>query len=266
MPFVEIRTTRNSILSYAEHFHSGISLGLITGGKTCLNIDGERYIVEKGDLVLIAPGQVHSCNPVNGRPRDYHMLIIDDRWCVEHFGRYFKTEKTLRVPRPVVRDVEIYAEAIRLVKALLCGSMTQRMQKNFEAFISKLLRTYAVSEYSNHKNDDKYLSLLNIAHGPEQGYAMGNDLSVSTLARSAGVRRESFSRYIRRLTGLSPQLYLHCLRLEKGRRFLREGKTIAEAAFASGYADQSHFHRMFLRFYSVTPGCYRKNRSHLFKK
>lgn len=53
--------------------------------------------------------------------------------------------------------------------------------------------------------------------------------------------------------------------LKKARRLLRQGKSIAEAA-AAGYADQSRLHRMFVKFYSVTPGCYRKGASHSCKK
>lgn len=56
------------------------------------------------------------------------------------------------------------------------------------------------------------------------------------------------------------------MRLEEGRRLLRRGMSIAEAAAASGYVDQSHFHRMFVRFFSVTPGCCQKGESHPYKK
>ena len=83
-------------------------------------------------------------------------------------------------------------------------------------------------------------------------------------ARRAGLRRESFSRAFRRTAGLPPKAWLHCLRLEKARAMLRQGKSIADAALAAGYADQSHFHRMFVKFYSVTPGCYQRGRSHSY--
>ena len=87
---------------------------------------------------------------------------------------------------------------------------------------------------------------------------------VTSLARRAGLRRESFSRAFRRTAGLPPKAWLHCQRLEKARALLRQGKSIAEAALAAGYADQSHFHRMFVKFYSVTPGCYQRGRSHSY--
>jgi AraC-like DNA-binding protein len=87
---------------------------------------------------------------------------------------------------------------------------------------------------------------------------------VTSLAQRAGLRRESFSRAFRRTAGLPPKAWLHCLRLEKARALLRQGKSITEAALAAGYADQSHFHRMFVKFYSVTPGCYQRGRSHSY--
>ena len=52
--------------------------------------------------------------------------------------------------------------------------------------------------------------------------------------------------------------------IEKARERLRTGAAIAHLAHDLGFADQSHFHRMFVKFYSVTPGCYQRGRSHSY--
>ena len=61
---LEIRTTLDSTLPYAEHFHSSFSFGLILDGQTRFFLGKEAHLAEAGDIVLIAPEQVHSCNPV----------------------------------------------------------------------------------------------------------------------------------------------------------------------------------------------------------
>ncbi len=33
------------------------------------------------DLIVIPPHAPHSCNPLHGRPRSYHMLYLDVTWC-----------------------------------------------------------------------------------------------------------------------------------------------------------------------------------------
>jgi AraC-like DNA-binding protein len=39
---------------------------------------------------------------------------------------------------------------------------------------------------------------------------------------------------------------------------MRAGDSLAEAAFASGFADQSHMTRQFHRTYGITPGRWRE--------
>jgi AraC-like DNA-binding protein len=46
-------------------------------------------------------------------------------------------------------------------------------------------------------------------------------------------------------------------RLQRARRLLLQGVSLAEAAFACGFADQSHLTRQFRRAYGVTPGRWR---------
>ena len=263
-PFLEIRTTLNSVLPYAEHFHSAFSFGLILAGKTCFSLDGQKLMAEKGDMVLIAPWQAHSCNPIDGVPRSYHMMFIDDAWFREHVGSALEMRDGRRVREPVIKDSALFALASAQVDAL--ASAGHDAANALADLLLKLHEQHGC--FAPSAREGSCATLLpgdsRLPWSGEEHETQG--LSVSRLANSAGVRRESFSRAVRRRTGLPPISYLHCLRLEKGRRMLRQGRSIAEAAAASGYVDQSHFHRAFVRFFSVTPGCYRKGGSHSYKK
>ncbi|XHS76599.1 helix-turn-helix domain-containing protein [Burkholderiaceae bacterium UC74_6] len=78
--------------------------------------------------------------------------------------------------------------------------------------------------------------------------------ALATLASVAGVHPVSLSRAFRRHYGLSPgQLQRRAL-LNRAARFLREGRAIADVAAALGFADQSHFTRLFRAEYRCTPG------------
>jgi AraC-like DNA-binding protein len=46
-------------------------------------------------------------------------------------------------------------------------------------------------------------------------------------------------------------------RLMNARSQLKKGGTVADVAYATSFADQSHFGRLFLRAYGATPGAYR---------
>lgn len=253
-PFLELRTTLDSTLSYAEHIHSAFSLGLIIQGKTLFTLDGTQYLAEEGDIVLIAPGSVHSCNPFGG-PRGYHMLLIDETWAKECMA------DGLAPCLALVRDATLFPKAVAVMDAI-CAD-----QENAVEMLADLLRELQARHGRSATGCQTRSHLLPVLNDTENSVYEGSATpSVSMLARAAGMRRESFSRAVRRTTGLPPSRYVHCLRLEKARRMLRQGKSIIETALDAGYTDQSHFHRVFVTFCAVTPGRYRSGMSHLYKK
>lgn len=57
-------------------------------------------------------------------------------------------------------------------------------------------------------------------------------------------------------TGLTPHAYLVQRRIHLARRLIATGIPLAEAAIASGFADQSHMTRIFTRNHGISPGAY----------
>ena len=57
-----------------------------------------------------------------------------------------------------------------------------------------------------------------------------------------------------RRLGTSPYRYLVMRRLDRARSAITSGHSLAEAAFASGFADQSHMTRQFKQAFGLTPG------------
>lgn len=258
MPFLEVRSTSGSVMSYDAHFHMSFSVGIIVEGQTRVFLDGVPYTARRGDIVLVAPGQVHSCNPVDGLPRGYHMLFFDAAWVTERAVIPVRNNHGCSFTRPVITEPDAYRQALELVGSLHCGTGSEDMVSRF--LLAVLPHAGVAPLAADRANAARLQSGL---LPPPEDIA---SCTISALAKKAKMRRESFSRLFRKKTGLPPRSYLHCLRIEAGRRLLRQGKSISETAFETGYADQSHFHRMFTRIVSATPGCYRKNRSHSYKK
>lgn len=271
-PYLEVRTALQSTLPYAEHFHSTFSFGLILEGGTCFTLMGEPHKALKGDIALIAPGMAHSCNPLDGKARSYHMAYLDAAWFVQHICRPLGIAEMYTVMQPVVRDPALFQQGLAALEAFCRGE--DGAESLFVDMFTKLQTAYgclASINQTDRRTSVAAANLLLTAHYATTGKTSlpcqsnaPDHAPVTSLARRAGLRRESFSRAFRRTAGLPPKAWLHCLRLEKARVLLRQGKSITEAALAAGYADQSHFHRMFVKFYSVTPGCYQRGRSHSY--
>ena len=59
------------------------------------------------------------------------------------------------------------------------------------------------------------------------------------------------------LVGTRPYRYLIMRRLDRARALMRSSFSIADAAYESGFADQSHMTRQFKRTYGLSPGRWR---------
>lgn len=73
------------------------------------------------------------------------------------------------------------------------------------------------------------------------------------LEQVSGCDRWQLSRDFRALLGTSLYRYLQYRRVDLAKRLLREGATLAEAAYDAGFADQSHFGRTFRKAVGLTP-------------
>ena len=83
------------------------------------------------------------------------------------------------------------------------------------------------------------------------------ELTVEDLAAGAKLGRYQLIRSFRAATGMTPHAYLLNARVNRARDWLRAGLELAEIAYRLGFADQSHFQRVFKAHAGVTPGHYR---------
>jgi AraC-like DNA-binding protein len=90
---------------------------------------------------------------------------------------------------------------------------------------------------------------------PEQ--VLDQDLDVGSIAAQLGYSTDGFIRAFRRQFGMTPAAYRLAHRLLNARSQLKRGGTVAEVAYSTSFADQSHLGRLFRRAYGATPAAYR---------
>lgn len=249
-PWLELRSTWHSQLAYKRHHHSQLSVGAILEGETCCQCDGKEYRLSAGDLIVIPPLAPHSCNPVNGLFRSYHMLYLDTRWCLAHLPA-LSSNQQLCSRHPVIRDPHLFQRYLRLV-ALMQRNQTPLIPDAALALIRSLplqsVKAQSLSAASQYLREQLQSSLI----APP---------SLDALAYECRMRKETLIRTFKQETGLTPGSYLNILRIDYARRRLRAGDEIADVGYQSGFADQSHFHRTFVRYTAATPRQYALGRS-----
>lgn len=89
--------------------------------------------------------------------------------------------------------------------------------------------------------------------------SLHRDISLIRLAAECGLSPRHFSRTFRASTGVSPHRWLMQQRVKRAQELLRDGrKDLAEVALTCGFADQSHFTRVFTTRVGVAPGAWRR--------
>jgi AraC-like DNA-binding protein len=86
-----------------------------------------------------------------------------------------------------------------------------------------------------------------------------DDVSLKELASQCGLSVSYFVRAFKMSTGDPPHRWMLRYRVERSKTLLAQTEaTLAEIAISCGFADQSHFTRMFKSFVGVTPGLWRR--------
>jgi AraC family transcriptional regulator len=90
------------------------------------------------------------------------------------------------------------------------------------------------------------------------GAHLAHDLSLADVARECELSVSQFARAFKRTTGMPPHRYLLEQRLARARELLRHSpQPLAAIADACGFADQSHFTKVFRKVQGETPGAFR---------
>ena len=89
--------------------------------------------------------------------------------------------------------------------------------------------------------------------------SLNEDLSLSRLATECGLSSRHFARAFRLSTGMPPHRWLVWQRVERAKELLgTRALSLVDVAMFSGFADQSHFTRVFKAVVGVTPGAWRR--------
>jgi AraC-like DNA-binding protein len=258
LPFMEARSVRDGRkVCYAKHCHETFSIGLIAKGR-CNYINGRKVTeVSVGTVVLMNPGDVHACNPVHGEPWSYKMLYIDVPWLGKTQGAVCINRTHSFAPFPTIATTQpaLYDGLSRLFDTLTNPTIAHLEKQTASVSFVELLQRRIGARRSI---DPAGLPRLACA----ADFIRQNctrSLSLDEICVEASLSPSHLIRAFKEAYGLTPHAYQLNCRIEYGRSLLRKGRSIADVAFAIGFADQAHFQRVFKRFVAATPGQYRAN-------
>nr|WP_245581281.1 AraC family transcriptional regulator [Propionicicella superfundia] len=252
MPHLEARRSCQENSCYRPHTHDAFSIGIIEAGTSVFAGPPSGSVrLEPGDVIVIAAGQVHQCNPDNGTWR-YQMIHTDQDWAVPLAA----TDRAVALFSgvTVLRHLDLHHSAIAWTDLIFAGESAERIESGFRGLMNEL--GHAAPEYSVTGGTD--LTLLDRLRPVLD--RLRNDESnpsLDELSVLAGLTKYELVRAVKRATGLAPLAWRQNARIQRARQLLRDGHPIADTAHELGFTDQSHFHRVFRAHVAASPGTYR---------
>lgn len=246
LPHVHAMEARSS-RAFARHAHDSYGVGLIVGGAQRSWSGRGTVEATQGDVITFNPGEVHDGEPV-GSDRTWQMLHLAPALV----GEIIADMRDGRSADWEFADPVVQGEAGRVAFRSAFVALTNMAEMaSHERLI--LLLTGLVRE--RHRLASARTGELERARERIDDDPAGVH-SLDDLALEAGLSKFQLVRGFARLTGFTPHAYLVQRRVDVGRGAILAGSTLAEAALAAGFADQSHFTRSFTRRHGVSPAAY----------
>lgn len=251
---LEFSTATYVTQAFPRHFHETYSISVVEQGAGAVWCEGTNYTLPPDGVTLINPGQVHTGGITRrGTPMHYRVMYPSVGLIERLAFGSAAAPPAFRIPSLVDSDT-----ARRLSRLHRLLPDPSRSLERDELLIDALARAFAASGTPTVLEPVRGSEPLRIRRVLEFLHAHATEpISLSGLASSLDWTPAHLSRAFRKHVGMPPYAYLLQLRVAIGRRALSNGATIACAALAAGFADQSHFTREFRRRTGTTPGAYR---------
>lgn len=234
------------IVSSVSHIHNCYEIYVKCSGDVSFFHEKKLFSLERGDVILSRPGEVHHCV--------YHAPCTHDHWCLwfsgEALGRY-------------IEEHGLFG-AIRLNatgKEELFSALTS-LENEDDPFtqtwtLMRLLTIFQKQSEASAPPTDKYPDTLRqiLQYIDEQFITIN---TVEQLAQECFLSVPTVNRLFRQYVKLSPHKLIEAKRLAYAEQLLRHGHSVTEACYQVGFKDCSRFIRKFKEKFGVTPYRYKQ--------
>jgi AraC family transcriptional regulator len=223
------------------------AVNLVETGAFRVRTMGGWHAMNAGSVFVTKPGLEFSCAHNEDQPSDSCLSVRYSDQAVES-ARSMAMSATVAPVRPLTNRQAFMQRGL-----LACGTGDEaRMEALAGALLSSL------SEKRARQSLFRPVRLAWYASCVERAKAMiearhTEPLSLSMLARDAGMSVFHFARVFAELEGQPPHRYLRDVRLANARTRLSGGASVTETCFAVGFGSLSHFVTTFRRRYGTRP-------------
>lgn len=236
----------------SPHLHSTLELVLVLEGTFELGVGKELYHMDKGDLGIVFPSQLHHYQDFNDSPGRVTYLICAPALS----GPFLNTLLTMAPAVPVIRSQQVHPDILYALNTLT-GRRTEAYDDILHAsylqvILSRMLPVTGLSPREP-EPDDLIARVVGYiaAHYTE-------NITLESIGKALFVSPYAISRLFMPTFQMNFNRYLNRTRLEYSRSLLEDTeRSILEIAMESGFGSQRTFNRVFQQEYHMSPVQYR---------
>ncbi len=257
LPQLELRRGFGVARPVPRHWHEEYQFCLIQSGASELEYRGTNYPTPPASLFMVHPGEVHSNRAHESSGCSYRTLFVDAELmrsaATEVFGKEWSTSPFL--PTAVTSDTGIVQKYLNLHFAMEHSSSSLEREGLLMDLLATVISRFAETRSTLHSLGRERRAVNLACSYLIEHYA--ENISLTDLARIAGLSAFHFSRVFSEAFGMPPHGFQTQLRVSRAKALLRLGRAISDVACETGFADQSHLNRHFKRLVEPSPGRYR---------
>ena len=243
--------------SFSRHAHEGFGIAIVESGVMEFDYRGASHIAPAGSVVITHPGEMHTGHAVLETGWTYRTLLPAVDWLQQAATELNEYSGTLPYfSSPVIHDKRLNHQLINLHRTLEKSPSSIERESYFLWAMTQLIHRYASSGPQLQSVGKENQAVQQVRDYLTCHYT--RNISLNELASLVNLSPFRLLRAFKQQVGLPPHAYLNHVRVHQAKQLLASGYSIADAALATGFADQSHFTRTFKLYLNRTPSSFRR--------
>lgn len=243
--------------SFSRHTHEQYAIGVIDRGVEEFTYRGATHRAPANSIVIVHPGEVHTGHAGVSEGWSYRMLYPEVDLVQRAAAELELQTSWQRIPyfaQPVIADAALADQLRHLHIALETAASQLERESRFLWTLAQLVSRYAEIRPVAAGLGQEHQAVQVAQRYLKTHYAEA--ISLEDLSRITHLKPLRLLRVFQRQLGLPPHAYLIQVRVARAKALLAFGVPIAQAAYDTGFTDQSHLNRHFKRLVGVTPKQY----------
>jgi AraC-like DNA-binding protein len=218
--------------TFPRHMHDTYVFGIVLDGVEEFYCNGQTHVAPAGSVAIVNPGDVHTGNAGRAGYWRYRTLYPSVEQVLKAIGSDWNGSFPV-FSANVIRDAEIGKAMRRFHKLLETEGITLESESLYAWVLAELVQRYAVGSRSFDDADPGHVAVRRARE-----YLLDNlseNISIDELAQVAGLSPYHLIHSFTKAVGLPPHRFLINARIELAKRLLREGLSITDVAFQTGF-------------------------------